>query len=207
MPEPSWTLDRDRADAVTLNARSLRGLAHPVRLRLLSLLRTDGPSTATRLAERLGLNSGATSYHLRQLAEHGFVIEDESRGNGRDRWWRAAHRSTWFDRTELDEESATLGEAYLRAVAAVYAEQTQRHLDEAATLPVDWRSASTISDFALRLTAEETEGLLEDLAAVIARYRPDDPQHVADPPPGTVPVALQVQAFPRPGLLAPEDQR
>ncbi|MEU7461934.1 winged helix-turn-helix domain-containing protein, partial [Streptomyces griseofuscus] len=30
-----------------------------------------GPATASQLAERLGESSGATSYHLRQLADHG----------------------------------------------------------------------------------------------------------------------------------------
>jgi DNA-binding transcriptional ArsR family regulator len=55
-------------DAVMLDPHNLRGLAHPLRVRLLGLLRSDGSSTATRLAERLGQSSGATSYHLRQLA-------------------------------------------------------------------------------------------------------------------------------------------
>ena len=68
---PDFDPDRD----IALDAGSLRGLAHPVRLRMLGLLRTEGPATATRLAARLGLNSGATSYHLRQLATHGFVVE------------------------------------------------------------------------------------------------------------------------------------
>ena len=53
-----------------LDARSLRGLAHPLRMRLLSALRRGGPATASQLAEKLGESSGATSYHLRQLAAH-----------------------------------------------------------------------------------------------------------------------------------------
>ncbi len=58
------------------------------------LLRLEGPATATQLAQQLKLNTGATSYHLRQLAEHGFIEEDHERGDARDRWWRAAHEST-----------------------------------------------------------------------------------------------------------------
>jgi DNA-binding transcriptional ArsR family regulator len=78
-------------EVVTPDARSLRGLAHPLRLQLLGLLRMDGPATATQLAERTGQSSGATSYHLRQLAAYGFVIEDLDRTTGRrDRYWRAA---------------------------------------------------------------------------------------------------------------------
>ena len=56
--------------------RAIRALSHPLRVRLLDLLRFDGPSTATLLARRVGESSGATSYHLRQLARHGFIEED-----------------------------------------------------------------------------------------------------------------------------------
>jgi DNA-binding MarR family transcriptional regulator len=71
----------------------LRGLAHTQRLRILKVLRADGPSTATKLAERLGTNSGALSYHLRQLARHGFINEEPSLGNRRERWWSAAEEA------------------------------------------------------------------------------------------------------------------
>src|SRR5919107_5857404 len=77
--------------------RALKALAHPLRGRLLASLRTDGPSTASRLAEQLGESSGSTSYHLRQLATYGFVEELTDEGNGRDRWWRARPRGTHFD--------------------------------------------------------------------------------------------------------------
>ncbi|MYV61205.1 helix-turn-helix domain-containing protein, partial [Streptomyces sp. SID4931] len=55
----------------TVDARTLRSLAHPLRIRLLNALREFGPATASKLGERLGESSGATSYHLRQLAESG----------------------------------------------------------------------------------------------------------------------------------------
>ncbi len=77
--------------SITPTPQQLRALTHPVRLRMLGILRTEGPATATVLAQRLGLNTGATSYHLRQLAQHGFIDDDAERGNGRERWWRAAH--------------------------------------------------------------------------------------------------------------------
>ena len=77
--------------SISPDIAGLRALSHPVRLRMLGLLRTEGPATATSLAQRLDLNTGATSYHLRQLAQHGFIEEDPERGTGRDRWWRAAH--------------------------------------------------------------------------------------------------------------------
>src|SRR3954469_22151212 len=89
------------ASSITPTPQQLRALTHPVRLRILGLLRTEGATTATALAQRLGLNTGATSYHLRQLAQHGFIVDDEERGNGRERWWRAAHAATRTDDRQL----------------------------------------------------------------------------------------------------------
>ena len=83
--------------SITPSPQQMKALTHPVRVRMLGMLRIDGPATATTLAARLGLNTGATSYHLRQLAQHGFVVEDAERGNARDRWWKAAHRMTSTD--------------------------------------------------------------------------------------------------------------
>ena len=80
--------------SITPSAAGLRALSHPTRLRILVRLRIEGPATATQLAQELKLNTGATSYHLRQLAEHGFIEDDRERGDARDRWWRAAHEST-----------------------------------------------------------------------------------------------------------------
>ena len=59
--------------SITPTAAGLRALSHPTRLKMLMLLRLGGPATATQLAQQLKLNTGATSYHLRQLAEHGFI--------------------------------------------------------------------------------------------------------------------------------------
>ncbi len=72
----SWT-----PSSITPSPQQLKALTHPTRLRMLGLLRIDGPATATTLAQRLGLNTGATSYHLRQLAQHGFVVDDDSPGH------------------------------------------------------------------------------------------------------------------------------
>ena len=84
----------DLTPSITPSAAGLRALSHPTRMKMLMRLRVEGPATATQLARELSLNTGATSYHLRQLAAHGFIVEDAERGDARDRWWRAAHRST-----------------------------------------------------------------------------------------------------------------
>ncbi len=44
-----------------VDERALKALAHPLRLRLLTLLRSDGPAPATRPGQRVGKASGPTS--------------------------------------------------------------------------------------------------------------------------------------------------
>lgn len=180
----------------------LRALAHPVRLRMLGLLRMDGPATATSLAARLGLNSGATSYHLRQLAAHGFVVDDPERGNGRERWWQAAHASTRTDESTLRSapgEPAT-GEtmdAYLQAVVTIYTGWLQRAVEERPLLPDAWRDAGTFSDWHLRLTpasARRLVGRLEDLVEEVADE--DDPAAES--------FMVNVNAFVHPGKVGGE---
>lgn len=188
---------------VVLSPRNLRGIAHPVRVRLLGLLRIEGPSTATRLAERLGLNNGATSYHLRQLELYGFVVEDKGRGNARERWWCAAHHRTSFESAALlNGEAGELAETYLSSVAAAYAEATQRAIEERQALPAQWRGLEMLSDLTLRLTPDEVQQLMGEVLEAAARYRPDDDEN---PPADSAPVRFQVQAFPLPGVLPLED--
>ena len=58
---------------IELDARGMRALAHPVRVKVLSELQRHGPSTATLLSPTVGASPSVTSWHLRHLAEHGLV--------------------------------------------------------------------------------------------------------------------------------------
>ncbi|MFH8681695.1 ArsR/SmtB family transcription factor [Streptomyces lydicus] len=184
------------SDAVVLDAKGLRALAHPVRVQLVGVLRKHGPSTATRLAERLGVNSGTASYHLRQLGAAGFVEEDVERGNARERWWRSVHQSTWFNDPDLATREPEATTAYLRSVAATYTLRTQRALNELQAMPRAWRDTFDMSDWPLRLTPEEAAALQEELRAVISRYRPDVPAEAATAPEGAQRVAVITHLLP-----------
>jgi DNA-binding transcriptional ArsR family regulator len=204
-PRAPWPVELDPERDVVLDARSLRAVAHPVRLRILGVLRLEGPATATGLAAQLGLNSGATSYHLRQLAAGGLIVEDTARGTARERWWRAAHRSSSFKFAALDEDDNEIGVAYLRALALTYAERMQRAAEERPLLPREWRDTAAFSDIPFRLTAAEAGALLHDLREVLARYRTMDKAGDEGAPPGAQPFHVQLQAFLRPGLdLSPD---
>ena len=189
------------ASTVTPTAAGLRALSHPTRLKMLMLLRLEGPATATQLAQQLQLNTGATSYHLRQLAEHGFIVEDAERGDARDRWWKAAHQSTRVGLAARPEEEAEDADAYLQSVALMYTETLMQAVGERRFLPVPWQQASTTSDWHIRLTPERAEELLDSLEAVIARFW--DTEEPADSP-GAATFVVNLNAFPRPGTVVLE---
>lgn len=56
----------------------------------------------------MGESSGSISYHLRQLAQYGFVAEVQGRGNARERWWQAEHLMTNWEPDELIEQPGGL---------------------------------------------------------------------------------------------------
>ncbi|MFJ2812343.1 ArsR/SmtB family transcription factor [Streptomyces sp. NPDC087294] len=182
--------------AVVLDAKGLRALAHPVRVQLVGLLRKYGPSTATRLAERLGVNSGTASYHLRQLGAAGFVEEDTERGNARERWWRSVHQMTELNDRDLADREPEAILAYRQSIASIYTLRTRQTLNELETMPRSWRDTFDMSDWALRLTPAEAGELREELRAVIARYRRDTPEAAATAPEGAERVAVITHLLP-----------
>ncbi|MGH3351510.1 MAG: ArsR/SmtB family transcription factor [Nocardioides sp.] len=172
----------------------LKALTHPARTRMLGILRVDGPSTATMLAARLGINSGATSYHLRHLAQHGFIVDDPERGNGRERWWKAAHQMTRTDSDTLpdNEEARETFDAYLQVVVTNYAERLQRSIEERAMLPDEWRDTTTYSDWIPRLTPAKATEVRDHIMDMLNELE-DDPEGE--------PFSFQLNAFPEPGHL------
>lgn len=178
--------------------KGMRALAHPVRMQLVGLLRKHGPSTATQLAERLSINSGTASYHLRQLGAAGYVEEDSERGNARERWWRAPHESTSLDSAALAARDTEAATALLRSTAAVHSLRTQRTLNGYETLPTAWRTATDMSDWMLRLTPEEVRQLGAELHAVVERYRRDSPRAATSAPEHAEHVTVLLHLLPDP---------
>ncbi|WP_055568196.1 ArsR/SmtB family transcription factor [Streptomyces atriruber] len=172
-----------------LNPRSLRGLAHPLRMRLLSSLRLEGPATASQLAVRLGESSGATSYHLRQLAEYGFVEDDPDRGKGRERWWRSAHQGTRTDEELIRDRSPEV-QAALSTLLFEYA--TQRAQEVTTWIATrhewskEWDESADTSDYTLYLTPEQASELSHKVSALMEGYR-------SSPPPEGTPDVAQVR--------------
>jgi len=168
----------------SLSAREVRALAHPLRIRMLELLRA-GPATATMLANEAGESTGATSYHLRELAKAGFVEEDRARGDGRDRWWQ---RTTPLfvvssDPADDAEYAAALGQ--LRSVLVQRdADALGRYFATVADQPEEWQSVSFLGGWSIHATTEELrafqQSVMEQMDALRrpAAERPAGARHV-----------------------------
>ncbi|WP_370324477.1 ArsR/SmtB family transcription factor [Euzebya sp.] len=183
---------------VDLDAVQVKVLAHPIRSRLLTALRRHGPATATALAQRLGSNTGTTSYHLRKLADVGLVADALEHGDGRDRWWRAAQDSHSYrvQRFADDPDAAAAADWLYAHYLRGYARLGEDWLEQRHEWPAAWQAASNLSDAKLHLSAEELEALVAELHDVVLRWRRDH----ADPGrPGTEQVILQLHAFPTRG--------
>jgi DNA-binding transcriptional ArsR family regulator len=180
----------------------LKALAHPVRLQMLEALRLDGPATSTTLAERFGLNTGTASYHLRQLARHGFIEDDLTKGNRRDRWWRARHEFTHVQYAEPREPAARQARsAHLHASVTRMVGQLQEALSERASLPARWKRVTEDSDWTLWLTPRQAEALTVELTGVLRRAVTEAPTSRDDAAPGAEQYTVQLHGFPRPGRV------
>lgn len=160
-----------------IDARSLRAVAHPLRIRILQHLWTDGPATATTLAKLLDESTGTLSWHLRLLAAHGFIEEDPGRGTRRERWWRSpegtisAEARTFHDHPELWDQLAAYAwanlEWHLRLVAEFQAAARARRVDP------DWYDGVAFTSWTgerTRMSPRQLAVLRDEAHAVITRH-------------------------------------
>lgn len=188
--------DDDRSTSVRLDPTAIRVLAHPLRSRLLGTLRLHGPATATALAATLETNTGATSYHLRKLADVG-LVEETGEGRGRERWWRSVHRQHSFSVSDYDDPDSRAAASWLEQHGVrLHQRWIEDWLRSADDLPPQWRGAGDLSDYHLDLTAEQLRALSAELSAVVDRYRDAGPADGEDDPRRVI---VLLQAFPQAG--------
>lgn len=121
------------------------------------------------------------------------------RAQGRERWWRAAHRGTYLDLSAGEDlETNVLQEEYLRSVAITYFQRMEGWVRHLSTVAPPWTEVGTISHVDLRLTPDETKRLERDLWALLERYRRDDQDPEPSFPADAERVAMQFQILPRP---------
>lgn len=147
--------------------RDLRAVAHPVRLGIMEQLIVRGAMTATELGERLDQSPANCSWHLRKLAEHGFV-EEASGAVGRKRPWRAVDQGmSWSGDAGQSPEQVMAGEALSQILiereVARFAESRARLLGDTR----QWQDASTSSQSMVYLTARELDDLNQSIRALL----------------------------------------
>ncbi|MCX5202790.1 winged helix-turn-helix domain-containing protein [Streptomyces sp. NBC_00237] len=191
---------RERVLDPTQDAAALKALTHPLRIRLLGLLRQHGPGTASELAARTGESSASTSYHLRVLAKYAFVEEAEHR-DGRERRWQSVHTMTTWNNEAMEatpESRAFVDFMRRRQIDHLRLALVQHEADMAGgRLGPEWTEPSGISDAMPRLTPEslnelrvayeakldeltardEKDPRAEQVIAVIAGFPLADPNH------------------------------
>ena len=191
-----------------LTDAELKALAHPLRVRMLEALVADGPATASQLAERFDENTGATSYHLRQLARRGFIEEDTARSHGRQRWWKVLRRGWAIPGYEFRRDDTTRPHAtvLLYELNRARLERLRTWFETFHQWDQSWAEATTETDARITLTNEELGQLTAELHRVLARYveLSDSRQ---DPPAGAARVDVQLYAFPTRLIDPPDDQR
>jgi predicted ArsR family transcriptional regulator len=174
--------------------RALRAYAHPIRLKLVGLLRREGPLTATEAGEKIGESAASCSFHLRQLAKYG-MVEEAGGGKGRQRPWRATAISTEWSAGGPDPQTAEAGAMLSRVVVEHYFEAAIAWLDGRGQEDPDWANKAVVQDHAVYLTADELAEVGAKARALLDPYleRNEDPGKRPD---GARPVTYIQLGFP-----------
>jgi DNA-binding transcriptional ArsR family regulator len=163
-------------------ANELRALSHPLRLDILEQLTLHGPMTASDLGEALGETPANCSWHLRKLAEHGFV-EETGDGLGRRRPWRVSRIGLTWDETEDTPGYRAAGQALAAQLVDREVARWRRNL---AAGQRNWGGLGVSETVAL-LTEQEAKAFSADLEELFLRHHgrltgddpvPDDARHV-----------------------------
>ena len=156
------------------DADALKALAHPLRMALLGALVTEGPLTASQAAALLSESPSNCSWHLRKLAEHGFVREARG-GTGRNRPWQAVSDGLeWGDDVEGVTDPDPTDRMAADALTDMVVEREMQRLRAARAArdsePAPWREATGLVQSQLWLTAEEAQGLKQELTDLLLRH-------------------------------------
>jgi len=190
--------DDERRSIELTDPRALRAVAHPVRLKLIAVLRFEGPLTATQAASRLGETPQRCTFHLGQLAKYG-LVEEAGGGRGRERPWRATAPSTSWPSLPAGPEMAAATERLEAVIAGRYLELMLDWVHSKAAEPPAWQEAAQFGDAVVYLTAEELAELGRQVAGLLAPYA-ERTGHPERCPEGARLVTFLQLAFPRRGF-------
>jgi hypothetical protein len=129
--------------------------------------------TASQAAARLAESPSNCSWHLRKLAQHGFVREARG-GTGRNRPWQAVSEGLEWGSAEDRAGDRPGSRIAADALTDVLVDQEVQRLRAARasrdTEPPDWREAAGLVQSQVWLTAEEASTLRTELSELLLRH-------------------------------------
>jgi predicted ArsR family transcriptional regulator len=191
-PENTERANRERTEL--RDAQAMRAYAHPLRRKLVALLRRFGPQTATQAAKALDDNVPNCSFHLRQLEKYG-LVERVPGADHRERPWRAVTMATSWSSGSDDPDMRAAADQLTASLLTTYFDAARDWLRDRDQDTSEWREVTGTSDQMLHVTADELAGVIRDIEAVLDRYvdRQSDPSLR---PEGTRPINLIMLAMP-----------
>jgi DNA-binding transcriptional ArsR family regulator len=165
-------MEQPRIPKIT-DSRVLAALAHPLRRRLMDVLKVDGPATASMLAERTDQAVANVSHHVKVLAAGELVVEaPELARDRRERWWRLAAPAVRWASADFDADPAS--QAVASAAISLNVERQvglvrDWHAVRESQREV-WGDTPFSTDRWLRLTPAELAELERELLDVLARW-------------------------------------
>lgn len=180
---------------------ALKVFTHPLRIELWRALNVVRTATASQLADQVDEAVSLVSYHLRKMADHGFIEEAAGESSdGRERWWRPSQENAFTFRTSDfadNPEGAAVATAVVRQLQATRYARYTAYVDEAGTWPRKWSDAAFSSEYLPRLTAAELQQAAEEFGALAERWLEHGRKAEADgDTEGREQVAIHLYGFP-----------
>jgi predicted ArsR family transcriptional regulator len=151
--------------------RILRAISHPVRNRILDELGATGPMRAADLARTLKVPANQASFHLRQLAKYGLVVEaPEEARDGRDRVWKAAFEGG-LDVNTSELAKAPGGRAAVTVFRRQWAVSAHDAVDRAEFMERQKDAMVMVGVSALRLTKADAKKFVTELTELVDTWR------------------------------------
>jgi predicted ArsR family transcriptional regulator len=191
-PQPPESEPRPRE---ITDARTLRALAHPLRLALIEILWREESVSAAQAGRELGESQASCSFHLRQLAKFG-IVEAVLGSHGRARPWRLSASGLVFAGVQDDPETALAWAALERLLRGRQTERYRTWLEGRSGYSARWREAAFHVNHIAWLTPDELDEIaaeVNDLLRRRGRERRGDP---AQRPADALPVELVSFAYP-----------
>jgi DNA-binding transcriptional ArsR family regulator len=165
-----------------VDAAALKAMAHPLRVQIMRILQLRKRASVTSLADELGETTGATSYHLRQLARFGFVeefergdedVEQAHTAGRKQRWWRMSVDQIHMTGFEFmtNEDTREAAGFLLREFQADRSRRLANWFATVTQWPAEWQRASSDMDGTLELSPRQTRALADEMAALLRKYR------------------------------------